>query len=162
MIKLHRSQTAPAAIALHHRMYSAFAEGDVKTLREICTDGIYDTFQARIAARAHGEKVVWELVRRKGRAKVMVDRAARVAIDGAVIRQGVVRIRSTQKLTRYAADGRQIKGTGKAKDLVEYVVVQQHYWNNVGEPWQIWGTTKETTIEDVKEWEAKESAVLQK
>lgn len=46
-----------------------------------------------------------------------------------------------------------VPGSGKEKDVVEYVVVQRQYegWRE-GE-WRIWGTTKETTLDDVEEWE---------
>jgi protein MBA1 len=157
-IKINRSQTAPTTIALHQEMYNAFAEGDARALRKICADGIHESFRARIGNRARGEKVVWELVKYNKRAKVMSDRAARLPMDGASIRQAVVRICSSQKLTRYLANGQQVKGTGKERDVVEYVVVQKKYWNYIGEQWQVWGTTEETTLDDVKEWETKSLA----
>lgn len=135
-------------------MYNAFAAGDIKALRELCTDGIYTSFQARIAGRVRGEKVVWELVKYNKPTKVMSDRAAKLPIHGASIRQAVVRICSTQKLTRYSANGQQIKGTGKEKDIVEYLVLQKKYWDFKDHKWEVWGTTEETTLEEVERQQA--------
>lgn len=150
-IKLQRSQIVPTAVALHERMYAAFAEGDSQTLRKICTDGIYDSFRARIAARGRGEKTQWELLKYNKRAKLVSNRAARLPIDGAAVRQAVVRIASRQRLTRYYANGTVIPGTGREKDVVEYVVLQKKYSQWKGEEWQVWGTTDETTLEQVEE-----------
>ena len=154
-VKLRRSQIAPTALALYRQMYTAFAEGDSKTLREICTDGIYDSFLARIGARARGERVHWDLVKYNKRPKVVSNRAARMGMDGAGIRQAVVRICSRQRLTRYTANGQKVPGTGEERDVVEYVVVQRKYWQWKEEQWQIWGTTEETSLEDVEAWERK-------
>lgn len=152
-IKIHRGQIAPTAVALHREMYSAFAEGDVKTLRNICTDGIYDSFRARIGSRVRGEKVVWELTKYHKRAQLVSHRAARLPIEGAAVRQAVVRISSRQKLTRYGRNGSPVQGTGREKDVIEYLVIQKKYWQWKAEDWQVWGTTEETKFEDVEQWQ---------
>jgi protein MBA1 len=140
-------------------MYNSFAEGDVVALRKICADGLYDSFRARIGNRPRGEKVDWELVDYNKRSKLISNRAARLPIEGAAVIQAVVRIASRQKLTRWVK-GRSgstevVPGSGKEKDVVEYVVLQRQYegWRE-GE-WQVWGTTQETTLDDVEEWERK-------
>ena len=153
LIKLHRGRVVPTAIALHREMYSAFAVGDATTLRRICTDGIYDQFRARMSARPRGEKTVWELVKYNKRAKIVSHRAARLPIDGAAVRQAVVRLSSRQKLSRYSADGRLVKGTGKERDVVEYLVVEKSYWNWKEGDWRVWGTTEETKLETVLQWQ---------
>jgi protein MBA1 len=136
-------------------MYTAFAEDDSNLLRKICTDGIYDSFRARIASRARGEKVQWELVKYNKRTKLVSNRAASMGIDGAGIMQAVVKISSRQRLTRYTAKGRVVPGTGQERDVVEYVVLQRMYWQWKEEEWKVWGTTEQTTLEDVEEWERK-------
>jgi protein MBA1 len=146
---IHSSKVCPTAIDLHTKMYTAFAEGDLRTLGEICTDGILESYKARIKLRKRGEVVKWELLKYNGTPKVVSDRAAIVpGTDGMVIRQAVVRIASRQRLTRYMG-GKMVEGTGKEKDVCEYVVLQNTTlkWKNKG--WQVWGTTKETTIEDL-------------
>jgi len=156
-IKISRSIITPTAVALHQQMYTSFAEGDVATLRKICTDGIYDSFRARIGNRARGEKVVWELVRYNQRSSLVSNRAARLPIEGAALSQAVVRIASRQRLTRWAkgkgGEMHVVPGSGREKDVVEYVVLQKQYEGWRGGEWQVWGTTKETTLGDVEEWE---------
>jgi protein MBA1 len=143
-------------------MYTSFAEGDVTALRKICSDGLYDSFRARIGNRPKGEKVGWELVEYNKRSKLISNRAARLPIDGAAIVQAVVRIASRQKLTRWTK-GRNggleiVPGSAKEKDVVEYVVLQKHYKGWKEGEWQVWGTTQETTLEDIEAWETKELA----
>ncbi|RDW77403.1 hypothetical protein BP6252_05456 [Coleophoma cylindrospora] len=150
MVKINRSQIAPSAVALHQTMYTAFAEGDTTTLRKICTDGIHDSFRARIASRPRGEKTAWEIVRYNKRAKLMSNRAARLPLDGWAVRQAVVRISSRQKLTRYRANGTIVPGTGKEKDVVEYVVIQKMYSGWKDQEWKVWGTTDVTTLGDLE------------
>lgn len=152
-VKLHSSRIKPTALALHKQMYSAFAEGDVPTLRKICTDGLFESFTARLAARKKGEQVVWELVQYNKRAKLVSNRGARYPIDGSGVMQAVVRIDSTQRLTRYGKDGEAITGSGKAKTAVEYLVLQKQYNKWEGADWRVWGTTEETDLDTLKEWE---------
>jgi len=158
-MKISRMTIAPTAIALHRQMYSAFAEGDVTTLQKICTDGICETFRSRIGNRAKGEKVTWELVKYNQRAKLISHRGVRLPIDGMAFRQAVVRIASTQKLTRWIRGKggvmEMVPGSGKTKDVVEYVVVQRRTVNNEEEAWMIWGTTGETGLDKVREWESR-------
>jgi mitochondrial protein MBA1 len=134
-------------------MYSAFAESDIPTLQKICADGILDSFRARIGNRAHGEKMLWELIRYNKRAKIVSHRAARLPIEGAGLRQAVVRIASRQKLSRYTANGALVKGTGKERDVVEYVVLEKKCWQGKEEDWRIWGTMEETKFETVMQWQ---------
>lgn len=158
-IKLHSNQIAPAAQALHAQMYTAFAEGSAGLLRKICTDGIYESLRARLAARARsGETVTWEVLKYNRPSKLVSNRAARLPIDGAGIRQAVVRICSQQRLTRYDAHGKVVKGTGTPRDVVEYVVLQRAYVGWKEAPWKVWGTTRETRIEDMEDWNKKTSA----
>ncbi|PMD46407.1 hypothetical protein L207DRAFT_417617 [Hyaloscypha variabilis F] len=160
-VKLSRSTLTPTAIALHRQMYTSFAEGDIVALRKICTDGLYDSFRARIGNRSKGEKVVWDLVDYNKRSKLISNRAARMPIEGAAVMQAVVKIASRQKLTRFVRgkNGLEIvPGSGKEKDVVEYVVLQRQYEGWRGGEWRIWGTTKETTLEDIEEWERRELA----
>ncbi|KAK0111313.1 hypothetical protein ONS95_001680 [Cadophora gregata] len=160
-LKLSRSKVTPTAVALHRQMYTSFAEGDVTTLQALCADGIFDSFRNRIGNRQRGEKVVWELVKYNKGPKLVSYRAARYPTDGGAIRQAVVRISSTQKLTRWIQGKggvlELVPGSGKEKDVEEYMVVQKtiHDWKE-GD-WQVWGTTSETTIKDLKEWERRKS-----
>lgn len=156
LVKLHRGQLAPTGMALHRSMYEAFAQGDTSTLRRLCTDGVFDSFAARIKARPRGEKWQWEIVKYNRNPKLISDRGARFPVDGAAVRQAVVRIASKQRLTRFRGDGQVVPGTGKEKDVVEYVVLQKIYRDWKGGEWKVWGTTEETTLEDVLESERRQ------
>ncbi|RFU34488.1 hypothetical protein B7463_g1857, partial [Scytalidium lignicola] len=156
LVKLQRSQLAPTGMALHRSMYEAFAEGDTTTLRRLCTDGVYDSFSARIRARPRGEKWLWEIIKYNRSPKLISDRGARFPVDGAAVRQAVVKIASKQKLTRFRGDGQVVPGTGKEKDIVEYVVLQKVYRGWKGGEWKVWGTTEETTLEEVLELEKRQ------
>ena len=83
------------------------------------------------------------------------DRVGRFPIEGAAARQAVVRIRSEQKLTRWKGD-KMLEGSGRVKSVDEYVVIQKRFVGWKGEEWMVWGTTQETGLEDVEEWERQE------
>jgi protein MBA1 len=139
-------------------MYTAFAEGDAATLRKICLDGIYETFRARIAARKEGEKMEWEMLGYNTRSGLVSHRAARLQVEGAAIRQAVVRITSKQKLTRWVRNEKELRlvnGTGREKVVVEYVVLQKRMDGWKEGDWMVWGTTEETELEDLMNWERK-------
>ncbi|KAI9740109.1 MAG: hypothetical protein M1818_004860 [Claussenomyces sp. TS43310] len=157
IIKVRFRQTGPTAVALHRRMYTAFAEGDVDTLRKICADGILETLVARIRQRK-SETVKWELIKYNKRERVMSNRAAALMIEGSGIRQAVVRISSQQSLTRFYVDGSIVPGTGKRKDVQEYIVIQKRLLHGKEEDWVVWGTTEESTLESVAESKLQELA----
>ncbi|TVY28826.1 hypothetical protein LHYA1_G002109 [Lachnellula hyalina] len=150
--KIARSKIVPTALALHKQMYTSFAEGDIAAVRKTCTDGLYETLRARIATRGKGETVHWELVKYNRRAKLVSDRVSRFPIEGAGARQSVVRIRSDQRLTRWRGD-QMVEGSGKVKSVEEFVVIQKRYIGWKEEEWMVWGTTYETGIEDVENWQ---------
>ncbi len=138
-------------------MYTSFAEGDITALRKMCSDGLYDSFRARIGNRQRGEKVVWELVKYNRGSKLVSHRGGKLPIEGAAIRQAVVKISSRQRLTRFikGKDGEMqvVPGSGKEKDVVEYLVVQTMAKDWREGAWIVWGTTTETTLDDIKEWD---------
>ncbi|KAH8686064.1 hypothetical protein BGZ60DRAFT_364475 [Tricladium varicosporioides] len=151
-IKLNKSSIIPTALALHKQMYSSFSAAESTVLRRICCDGMYDSFRARIQSRPKNEEMVWELVKYNKRAKLMSNRAARYPIDGAAVRQAVVKISSRQRVTR-KRNGVVVEGSGKEKDVVEYVVVQRTYANWQPSEWRVWGTTETTPLETLEEWQ---------
>ena len=147
--RLRRVRPALYLSAPLDNMYTdARQRGDTDTLRTICADGLYESFRARIAAR-RGEKVQWTLHKYIRSPRVVSDRAARLPIDGAGLRQAVVRIRSRQSLTRMR-EGQVVAGTGQERDVKEYVVIQKRLWKGKEEGWLVWGTTEESTLEQLK------------
>lgn len=148
--KLEFRQIKPTAVALHRQMYTAFAEGDLATLKKVCVDGgLLQNFIARIHARGK-DKMQWEMVKLK-RARVVSNRAFKLPVDHSGMRQAVVRVVSRQKLTRYRPDGSIVAGSGKEKDVVEYVVIQRRLMGGKESPWQVWGTTEETSLEKLEQ-----------
>ena len=154
-MKIQRGKVAPAALRLHRKMYSAFAEGDMDTIKALCTQGIADSFQARLQSRPKGERVEWDLLKYNKTPRVVSDRAARLPTDGFAVRQAVVKLNTRQRLTRYMRDGEVVPGSGKERDVVEYLVVQKLYRLWKEDPWKVWGTTEETTVQQLEKRDRK-------
>jgi len=151
-VRLRSRQIAPTAVALHKQMYTAFAEGDTATLKRICAAGLLDSFIARIHARGN-ELVKWELIKYTKRPKIMSHRAATLMKEGDGIRQAVVKLCSKQSLTRYRPNGAVVPGSGKERDVQEYLVIQKALLRGKEDDWIIWGTTEETSLEKLEEEE---------
>ena len=94
----------------------------------------------------------WELERYVGQPRVVSNLMGKMPIEGAAVHQAIVRIKSVQKITRYDARGKIMEGSGKAKTVVENVVMHKVYQSWKAGEWKIWGTTPETKYEEVKEW----------
>lgn len=137
--------TKAVAMGLHRQMYEAVAAGEQGVIQEICTDGLRDKMLTRIQNRKQGETFKWEIVK-EGWSKVVSHRTAPLPTPNCGLRQAVVRIKSTQKLTRYDAEGKELVGTGRPRRLTEYVVIQKKTWMGNEHRWKIWGTTNETTM----------------
>ncbi|ELR03218.1 hypothetical protein VC83_02341 [Pseudogymnoascus destructans] len=150
-LKIHFRKTAPTAVALHQQMYTAFAAGNIELLKKITCEGLYDSFASRIHTRPRGERWKWEVIKYTSKPRVMSNRAARLPVDDAGVRQAVVRICSRQRLSRYKADGSLVAGTGEERDVMEYVVIQRMLWEGKENDWMVWGTTEETTLEAIEE-----------
>jgi hypothetical protein len=129
--------------------------GDIDTLRKICADGLLASFRARIVARQQlasrsgtAERLEWTLHQYTRFARVVAHRAVRLPMYGDACgqRQAVVRIRARQSLARIdAATSQRVPGTGEPRDVTEYVVIQRRVLNGREYPWEVWGTTQETS-----------------
>ncbi|QSZ30803.1 hypothetical protein DSL72_000361 [Monilinia vaccinii-corymbosi] len=152
-VQLKRGSIVSAAEALYREMYQNFAAGDAGRLRRICADGLHASFSQRIASRPRGQKVAWKLEKMNQSPKIMSTKAVMIpGGEGNVIRQAVVRISSRQSIRLSDSRGKPLPGSSE-KDIVEYVVVQKIYRNWQDKEWQIWGTTKATSLRDIEEWE---------
>ncbi|ESZ90544.1 hypothetical protein SBOR_9067 [Sclerotinia borealis F-4128] len=151
-VQIKRGSITAVAEALYREMYQNFAAGNAKSLQKICLDGLYESFSQRIASRPKGQRVSWNLDKLNRRPKIMSTRAVMLpGGDGNVIRQAVVRISSRQSMILRDRNGKKLPASN-TKDVVEYVVVQKIYRNWQDKEWQIWGTTRATTSEDVEQW----------
>lgn len=102
-----------------------------------------------MASRRADEQLRWTLHKYGRSPRIVSDRAARLPFEGTGIRQAVVRIRSRQSLTKLK-NGQAVPGTGQEKDMLEYVVLQRRFLKGQEDPWLIWGTMEETTMDKVK------------
>ncbi|KAI9819384.1 MAG: hypothetical protein M1826_001133 [Phylliscum demangeonii] len=113
--KLRIFSTSSVALAMHRKMYQAFAAGDLSTLRAICAEGLLASFATRIQSRPANERLTWTLHRYSSFARVVSDRAARLPVgDDTCQRQAIVRIRSSQSLTRFRKEPGRLRGGGGA------------------------------------------------
>ncbi|MCJ1235962.1 hypothetical protein MMC14_003938 [Varicellaria rhodocarpa] len=143
--RLKLRNTGRIAAALHLQMYNAFADGDLHTLQRLCTDGLLEKFRSRIAKRPMGERLQWTLHKQVRTPRVVSHRAVVLPmVEGAALRQAVVRLESRQSLARMRQDGSVVEGTGEEKVIREYLVVQRRMWHRLEEPWMVWGTVEET------------------
>ncbi|KAI5867726.1 hypothetical protein GGS23DRAFT_593013 [Durotheca rogersii] len=155
------SAAVPAAKALHSRMSEALAVGDKETLRSICTPELFRTLAATIDSRPPGVRAEWQLAHYD-----MAWRYPRVADwrvsfqplrDGGnkLIKQVVVSIASTQRITRYddSRGGVRIAGSDRIRPrMVEHLVLQATVDRATyqSSPWKIWGTLPEMTYESYR------------
>ncbi|KAI5801699.1 hypothetical protein DFH27DRAFT_557652 [Peziza echinospora] len=141
------------ALSLYKDMYTSFALSDIKSLRQICNDGLYESFKGRITSRRN--KMHWQLHSLIGTPKIVSNSATVFVGTDTAIRQAVVRIHSKQSISKYTAQGDLVPGTGQQKDVLEYVVLQKRKLKNDETEWTIWGTTEETTLKVLEEREKK-------
>ncbi|MCJ1386789.1 hypothetical protein MMC17_009916 [Xylographa soralifera] len=148
--KLALRNTGRIAQALYTQMYTAFAEprresGDLALLRKTCSDGLFASFQSRIASRPKNQKLRWTLHQYTRTPRVVSHRAVVLPmVKGAALRQAIVTVHSRQSLTHLKAGEEMTSGTGEVKEVKEYVVVQRRMWKEHEEPWMVWGTTEES------------------
>ncbi|EYE96215.1 uncharacterized protein EURHEDRAFT_498305 [Aspergillus ruber CBS 135680] len=152
---------------LYERMYTAYAEGDVATLRKICCTGLANNLTTRVTNRPKDEKVTWSLDKYNRTpatfltgARVLADRATQIPeIPKSGVRQVVLRITSSQstgkvKLStnkRGLVEDAALEVTpAKQRDCTEYIVLQKLMWFGEEQEWRIWGHTTPTTVEDLE------------
>lgn len=151
-LKLRLFEPRKVAVQLHKDMYTAFAEGDVDTLRLICSDGLLAYFRKRLTVRG-GSKVTWTLHKMLSRPKVVSSKAHHYTGININRRQVVVRLHSLQSLA---------KGSERAepKEVLEYLVLEKRHDKTLEADWSVWGTTEETTVEKLLEQEKRKGQVL--
>nr|AVI60843.1 Mitochondrial inner membrane protein Mba1 [Morchella crassipes] len=153
--KLRIWEPKKVAPSLHKDMYTAFAEGDLDSLRLLCGDGLLNSFQKRIAVRRNA-KMEWKLHKLLSRPKVVSNKAHHYMGYNQDRRQAVVRIHSLQSLSKFNAQGKLVEG--EPKEVVEYLVIEKNYHMGKESPWYVWGTTEETTMQRFIEENKKKEA----
>ncbi|KAF2834263.1 hypothetical protein M501DRAFT_990436 [Patellaria atrata CBS 101060] len=150
---------------LQSQMYLAFAAGDVARLREMCADGLYNSFRSRISQRSPSSQYEWRLESvSRLKTRVVSNKASPLPVGNdskdpsraCGMRQVVVRIVSKQRLIlrnpkespQPGHDHDLAESKDKVKEVTEYLVLQRKMWMGVEEPWSIWGMAKETRWSD--------------
>ncbi|KAF3930296.1 hypothetical protein ABW20_dc0110053 [Dactylellina cionopaga] len=145
-----RKDIIPSAEALHRNMYTAFARGDLETLSQICGRDLYHTFRSRIISRPPNVQFSWKFSEYNSSSKIFSHKIGMMGegkVDENSIRQAVVRIDSTQTLTK-GINGKVVKGTGEPVRTTEFVVLHKRRKRDVPEtPWVIWGTVQESGMD---------------
>ncbi|KAI9927992.1 hypothetical protein MW887_002844 [Aspergillus wentii] len=149
---------------LHQKMYTAFAGGDVTSLRKICCNGLANKLIQRIENRPKNEKVTWTLDKYilspatffTG-ARIVADRKTQIPdLPDSTVRQVVVRITSKQSTGKSKLPSGRDANTAvedatpeKQQDCTEYIVIQKLRWAGDEQDWRIWGHATPTTVEDL-------------
>ncbi|KAL4924929.1 uncharacterized protein BDV17DRAFT_202657 [Aspergillus undulatus] len=159
-LPLRLKERRQVAREFHKRMYSAFADGDVATLRKICCTGLANNLTGRITARPKGEKVTWSLdkyIRSPSTfftgLRVVSDRAVQIPeLRDSGVRQVILRITSRQSTGKVRQPSRGKSPTEKPvkqQNCTEYIVIQKLRWLGEEEPWRVWGHATPTTMDDL-------------
>ncbi|ROW10293.1 hypothetical protein VMCG_01667 [Cytospora schulzeri] len=163
-LRAKRGEIVAAARDLHATMSYCLAKGgpaEKIQLSQICVPKLSRSLISAIESRPKGKSYMWErLSEPKGR---LVDHKWTDMDLGVKVsfRQAVVGLRSRQRLTELNARGDEV--SHKEMDLTEYIVL----WRSVDKAnytqgdWQVYGTLKETTLEDI-ETELKELDDIQR
>ncbi|KAI3228414.1 hypothetical protein DTO012A9_4615 [Penicillium roqueforti] len=149
------------AAKLHNDAFTAFAEGNIPKIRQICCDNLAKNLSTAIERRPKNEHLTWKLVKylRKPSTnftglRVISDRATSIPdIPKSGIRQIVVRITSRQATTRTQKPSgkgptEDVTVDKKEQDCIEHVVIQHLRWNNQDKGWRVWGNITPTTLHD--------------
>lgn len=145
---LRRRTIASEAQKLYKKMYTAFADGDIATLKSVCHEGLLASFRTRINVRPSKESLQWTLHEYIGSPRIVSTNIAMLEIEKSALYQVVVRIKSIQSLKKTPANGLANDRTEERK-MVEHVVLQRKMWRGVEDGWKIWGTIEESKVEDV-------------
>lgn len=97
--------------------------------------------------------MIWTLHRMTRGPRIVSNRAGMLPVKGSGLRQVVVRLQSSQSLARITSRGNADRelptnGHGKEKQIQEYLVLQRRIWKEKEEPWMIWGTTEESSLDE--------------
>ncbi|KOS42587.1 hypothetical protein ACN38_g6501 [Penicillium nordicum] len=149
------------AAKLQEDMYTAFAEGNIPKIRQICCDNLVKQLSTGIERRPKNEQVTWKLVKYLRRPstnftglRVISDRATSIPdIPKSGIRQIVVRVTSRQSTTTTQVQNPSAKEptennivSAKEQDCVEHIVIQHLRWNDQDKGWRVWGHISPTSL----------------
>lgn len=143
--------SASIAKALYLQMYQGLAKGDAEALKGVVKKDMLSSLVSRIESRGR-ETTEWTLERWIKNPRCVAYQVALIDPNRpkwrqSWMQQAVVVMESEQSLVRKRQGKAEKKEQGKVK---EYVVIQKEVIDGVDGKWRIWGTTKATTLEDVR------------
>ncbi|PYH98735.1 hypothetical protein BO71DRAFT_394898 [Aspergillus ellipticus CBS 707.79] len=158
-LPLRLKERRQVARDLHQEMYSAFAAGEVHTLRKVCCTGLANELMSRITTRPEDKQITWALekyLRTPGTfftgVRVVSDRATQIPeLPNSGVRQVVVRITSRQSKGTGSTneDTAAVAANAKQQDCTEYIVIQKFRWTGQETDWRVWGHATPTTVEEL-------------
>lgn len=155
--KASRAGVVDAALDLHAAMSHDLAYGGASEkahLAQFCVPKLARSLVAAIESRPSGKQYRWERLELTGKPfwpRIVDHKWTEVDLGVKLsFRQAVVGIQSRQRLTELDAKGRVV--SAKEMELREYVVLWSKVdkINRVMNEWQLYGTLKETTWEDMQ------------
>ncbi|PIA16348.1 hypothetical protein COEREDRAFT_28040, partial [Coemansia reversa NRRL 1564] len=120
---------------LYNTMNEAYARGDVKLLKEICSPEMYAKLKREITN--HNRVFDWQLVSSLRAPEIAHIRCARFA-SGYMFAQVVVRVDQKQKVTLHSKGAEPVS---KTMNVIEYLVFQRQITED-SSPWWITGKLK--------------------
>lgn len=157
-LRSSNSEIIAAARNLHASMSYCLAKGgaaEKAQLAQICVPKLYRSLLSAIENRPAGKSYEWERIAETGRLRwprVVDNKWTEMDVGFKLtFRQAVVGIRSKQRLTEVNHRGQKV--SEKEMDLLEYIVLWRKVdpVNMTQTDWQIYGTLKETSFEDMME-----------
>lgn len=139
-------------------MLEAFAAGDKETINRLCTPFFAAKMQSALARRPKNETIKFQMKYKK---PLFYPKLSSHLIgmfnpfDKHHVReQAVVAIASTQTMSKTkTVEGVSVPAGFKAQDKLEYVAMVRDLNTKTYEstPWQIWGTTTSTTLQQSRD-----------
>ncbi|KAJ2082097.1 hypothetical protein H4R24_001838 [Coemansia sp. RSA 988] len=130
-----KSIFAMQAEELYNTMNEAYAKGDIKLLKEICSPDMYAKLKREISN--HNRVFDWELVSSQRAPEISHICCARFA-SGYMFAQVVVRVDQKQKVTLHSKNAEPVS---KTMHVIEYLVFQRQITES-SSPWWITGKLK--------------------
>lgn len=151
------------ADGLYRDMYTALARGDLESVSDRLKNDILQSLKSRAMSR-EGVDTKWTLEKYNRNPRLVSYSIALIdpskpKWQQSYMQQAVVELDSDQSLTRRKkaaqAGGAPALGQTTSSRVREYLVIQKDVHDGVPGRWKIWGTTRPTTILDVKREENK-------
>ena len=123
-------------------------------IKQACCEGLVTHLKRHIAIRSLDKKARWEIgsIWPHLATRVVSNRASKFPREDSAIRQVVIKIRSKQRIV-HVNDDETIDGHARWDSqwvkVIEYLVIQRRIIDGQEGDWKIWGTTQETSYDQI-------------